>query len=117
MSEHLTQIRLAELLRLARSKNASDLHITPALTPVLRIDGVIQRFGSVISAQQCEKIAENLFSEHCRTKLRDCGDASVAYRDAELGPFRVHAYLTGAGISFAIRLLAADIPTLGACRP
>lgn len=112
MNELLTQIRLAELLRLGRSKNASDLHITPALTPVLRIDGVIERFGSAISEKQCEVVAESLFSEQGHAKLLDCGDASIAYRDAELGPFRVHAYRTGAGISFAIRLLATEIPTL-----
>ncbi|GAC1388851.1 MAG: type IV pilus twitching motility protein PilT [Vulcanimicrobiaceae bacterium] len=112
MSDLLAPMRLGELLQLARLKNASDLHVSPGLLPALRIDGRLEQFGSFASARDCEILAEELLDASAQNRLRTQGDASIAHRAPQLGSFRVHAYRTVDGISFAIRLLAASIPTL-----
>lgn len=112
MSDQLASMRLAELLRLARSKNASDIHLTPGITSIFRVDGVLQQSGTVISSAECDRMCADLLDEGSKVRLKKTGDASVAYRDEYLGSFRVHAYRTSAGIAFAIRLLAASVPTL-----
>ncbi|MDP9018662.1 MAG: type IV pili twitching motility protein PilT, partial [Candidatus Eremiobacteraeota bacterium] len=60
MSNLLTPMRLDELLRFARSKNASDLHISPSAVPVLRVDGQLQPFGSQTSVRDCELLTDEL---------------------------------------------------------
>lgn len=112
MSDQLASMRLAELLRLARSKNASDVHLTPDLVSILRVDGVLQQSGAVVTSAECERMCADLLDQASRQRLQNTGDASVAYRDENLGPFRVHAYRTSAGVAFAIRLLATTVPTL-----
>ena len=112
MSDLLVPIRLAELLRLARSKNASDLHVAPNLLPVLRVDGRLEQFGTRTSPHECALMSDELLDEVSRERLGEFGDATIAYRDAELGCFRIHAYRTREGVSFAMRLLALSIPTL-----
>lgn len=112
MSDLLVPMRLAELLRLARSKNASDLHVAPNMMPVLRIDGRLEQFGPRTSHHECALIADELLSESARQRLEEVGDVSIAYREPELGSFRIHAYRTSGGVSFGMRLLAASIPTL-----
>jgi twitching motility protein PilT len=112
MSDLLVPMRLAELLRLARLKNASDLHLLPNLQPVLRIDGVLAPHGSATSAHECELIADQLLSQRACQQLAQFGDATVSYRDGELGSFRIHAYRTSEGVSFGIRLLAMRVPSL-----
>ena len=112
MSDLLVPMRLAELLRLARSKNASDLHVAPNVIPVLRIDGRLEQFGALTSTHECALMGDELLSEAARQRLAEFGDATVAHRDPELGSFRIHAYRTSEGLSFGIRLLAVTIPTL-----
>ena len=112
MSDLLVRMRLAELLRLARSKNASDLHIAPEVTPVLRIDGCLERFGATVSAHECALIADDLLNERAREQLAQLGDTTVTHRNPELGSFRIHVYRTSAGLCFGIRVLAVSIPTL-----
>lgn len=112
MSDLLTPIALAELLGLARLKNASDLHVAPGLCPVLRIDGALERVGDVLTRRHCEILADRLLNDAIRDRLNEHGDASIAHRDEQFGLFRIHAYRTGDGTAFAIRLLAPAIPTL-----
>ncbi|MDQ6930798.1 MAG: PilT/PilU family type 4a pilus ATPase [Candidatus Eremiobacteraeota bacterium] len=112
MSNSLIPIQLAELLRLARAKNASDLHVAPGLSPVVRIDGALESVAGVITQHQCELMARELLKNEGRNSFGDLGDASVAHRDPQFGSFRIHAYRTGRGTALAIRLLAQHIPTL-----
>ncbi|GAC1659442.1 MAG: type IV pilus twitching motility protein PilT [Vulcanimicrobiaceae bacterium] len=112
MNDQLVPMRLAELLRSARDKNASDVHIGAEFPAVLRVDGRLEPFGNPGTRRQSELIARELLNDKALARLEAAGDVTIAHRNAGLGSFRVHAYRTAPGISFAIRLLPLAIPTL-----
>lgn len=101
-------------MRYARSRNASDVHLAPGLTPVLRIDGMLTHRQATVElcSAEMESLAAMLLDEAARKKLSQSGDVSVSYLHAELGSFRVHAFRTDPGIAMAIRLLSQCVPTL-----
>lgn len=113
MSAALALVRLSEILRVARLRDASDVHLTPGLPPALRVDGILERAGEPPTcAEETAALADALFEERVRARLEDAGDCGAAYRDCEHGSVRVHAYRTANGISLAVRMLASAIPAL-----
>jgi twitching motility protein PilT len=104
---------LWELLRAARERDASDLHLASGETPSLRIEGVLVRMDfSALHDDDLAHFANELLDEKALQQLYDRGDADAALRSEELGTFRIHAYRSFGRLRFAIRLLARHIPTL-----
>jgi twitching motility protein PilT len=107
------QIRLEELLRIARERDASDLHLALGEPPALRIDGALARIHSAsLEAGEIEYFTQELLTESARRRLRERGDADGLVRHAELGTFRVHVFRAQGHARFAIRLLRREIPSL-----
>jgi twitching motility protein PilT len=109
----LRTLRLWELLREAREREASDLHLATGETPSLRIDGTLARMETAASQEDdlAHFVAELLDEKALRT-LREYGDADAALRSEELGTFRIHAFTSSGRSRLAIRLLSRDIQTL-----
>ncbi len=113
MSTALAAVRLTEVLRMARMRDASDVHLAPETQPVLRIDGRLERLSTgVVCAPEIDRIAGAVLDAHALEHLKATGDASTTHRDEEFGDCRVHAYRSSRGIVLAIRLLARTLPTL-----
>ena len=54
---------LDSLIKLAKSKNASDLHLESGLPMVLRIDGVLKIQGDPIRAETLQAIGREIIGE------------------------------------------------------
>jgi len=109
--------RFAEILRMARTLDASDVHAAADVPLAFRVDGRLEMQGrQTLSEADIREILAFCFEEKQMSALRERGDSTLTYSDVELGAARVHAYVTRAGISLAIRLLAVDIPQLEALR-
>lgn len=116
MNGGLIAMRLTELFRQARSKNASDVHVVPGAQPVLRIDGRLETAGAAMKPADCEALADHLLDEDQRRELKQSGDVTAAWRSQELGSYRVHAYRCAHGLSLSARLLALSVPPLESLR-
>ena len=115
MTAALAPVRLAEVLHVARLRNASDIHLCAGGQPVLRVDGNLEPQPTVTSSEdEIAVITEVLLSERARTQLAQTGDATVSYCEGDVGIIRVHAYRTGSGTALALRLLATSLPRLDA---
>ncbi|MDQ2871519.1 MAG: PilT/PilU family type 4a pilus ATPase [Candidatus Eremiobacteraeota bacterium] len=113
MSEVLAAVRIDEVLRLARARGASDVHLCPNRPPALRIDGVLETQSTTPThAREIENISTVLLGPTAIDRLADTGDATGTFRDDRLGSFRVHAYRVHQGLALAVRLLAQSVPTL-----
>lgn len=109
----LAQARIAEMLHLARRRNASDVHVRPGAAPSLRIDGVLHPIpGPAADDAETDAICELLLSQSARERLAESGDATHAYVDERYGRLRVHAFRTSAGTALALRLLATQVQPL-----
>ncbi len=117
MKADLAQVRFTEMLHLARSRNASDVHMRAGMPPVMRIDGTLQPQQSpALDADDLEAAAEVMLCERSRIALQRTGDASSAYRASDAGNVRVHAYRSSGALALALRLLAANVPALESLR-
>lgn len=113
MTATLAPVRLREVLRLARLRNASDVHLCAGAAPVFRVDGSIDAQQTLApTADEVAAITASLLSPAARTALDATGDATCTQRLEDAGTLRIHAYRSAGGTSLAIRLLANGVPAL-----
>jgi twitching motility protein PilT len=113
MTATLAPVRLNEVLRIARLRNASDVHLCPGTPPVLRVDGILEQQHSMVpTEEELAAVANSLLPAGANALLQEKGDATIAQRVDEVGSVRVHAYRTSRGTALAIRLLATSVPSL-----
>ncbi len=113
VSAALAQIRLHDLMHIARDRGASDLHLALGESPGLRAEGKLTRLNSApLEAYELDHFAAELLTEEALRRLRQHGDADGVVRDVALGTFRVHAFRCAGSVRFAIRLLSSEIPSL-----
>src|SRR5581483_6126185 len=109
-------VRVADVLRTARARAASDVHLGGADRTALRIDGRLLALDGpgVDDAGLREFLHAVLSAEQlARLDARGAGDGA-AMRGGDAAPYRVHAFRHGGGTRVAIRLLAEHLPELDA---
>lgn len=117
MSAGLARVRFDELLRAARERNASDVHLSAGAPPGLRIDGALQSApGTAPSRAEIDGILHGLLDENASSRFASCGDVTITYRTEHAGAVRIHAARTSRGPALALRLLAVDVPALETLR-
>lgn len=107
-------IRIQDLIRAARSRRATDLHFGGSDRPALRVDGrlVVVDAPAIESGAVRAFLAGALSADQLdRLDRRGTADGSAS-RDADAGPYRLHAYRHAGGVRVAIRLLSERVPTL-----
>jgi twitching motility protein PilT len=114
---NVAPFRFAEIVRIARGLEASDVHVTAEAPLAFRIDGAIEtRARHSVSQSDIDTIVAGYFGETQLRRLRERGDATVTRSEAEYGTVRIHAYATCGAVALAVRLLAMEIPRLEALR-
>lgn len=110
----LDVVRLHDLLRTARGRGASDLHVASDDGPVLRVDGrLVPLDHPPIPESALRAFLTAAFGEEAIARLDGCGAVDGApARDAAAAPYRIHAYRHAGGLRLAIRLLAERVPAL-----
>ena len=108
-------IRLADVAALARARNASDVHLTEGMPPILRVDGNLEKTAHApVDARELRDLARALLSEDGIGRLDAEGDVTGTYADSSAGCMRVHVYASGRVPAIALRLLHRNIPSLQA---
>ncbi|MCK5147866.1 PilT/PilU family type 4a pilus ATPase [bacterium] len=70
---------ILELIKLAGQMGASDLHLSPSMQPVIRMDGKLQALNNQeIDAVDIESVMFNLLSESDQILCRECGSSDGA---------------------------------------
>lgn len=106
-------MRINKLLKEVVDLNASDLHLTQGLPPVLRVDGIlVQKDTSKLKREDMEAILAQLLSKEKALRFETDGEVDFSYIIPELGPFRVNAYRQRGTIGVAVRVLSTRVPDL-----
>jgi twitching motility protein PilT len=109
----LGAMRVEEIVRAARERGASDLHIAAGRGTVLRVDGQLERRGhDAIDASELAAFLQTHLGERVRGQLAESGHCDVALHDAKLGAIRVHAFHASDGVRCAIRLFPSAVPRI-----
>lgn len=100
-------------LKDALNSGASDLHLTPGLPPVARLDGGLKRLNTrVLTPVDTEAIADKLLSEEKKKIFDEIGEIDTTYYISEVGMFRINCYRQRGSVGIAVRMLKTRIPTL-----
>jgi twitching motility protein PilT len=112
---NVDEVRLAELIVLARGRGATDLHVGAGDAPTLRVNGRVTMLDvPALDARALESFLGTVLTAE-QSRRWQSGDAvDGALRTGAAAPYRLHAYRTMAGPRLAFRFLAAEIPAFDA---
>lgn len=115
-----------QLLKIACALGASDVHLTVASMPAIRVNGrlatvddpwfdrlvpIPDQFKYKLKPEQTEAIARQLMSERNFAKFLASGENDFSYSIVGMGRFRVNAFKQRGSTGLAIRLVGQKIPS------
>lgn len=99
-----------DLVNMARQQNASDLHLTVGLPPVLRIDGQLQTMElPKMTGEQMDGIVNQLLSGRMKTAFDKFGEVDFAFADLSGGRCRANIFRQQGEAALAVRLIKSRI--------
>lgn len=102
-----------ELLKEAVLRQASDLHITVGVPPILRISGkLIQTDYPKLTPDQTQALLETITNNEQREKFEQLGEIDFSHAITGLSRFRVNAFRQRGVIAIVARVVTEQVPTL-----
>lgn len=105
---------IRQLLELAVTKRASDLHIIVGVPPMLRVDGVIAPVPgeTTLTPERAKELVFSLVNEEQKEILLVNKELDFSFAYGEEARFRVNAYHQKGHLSAALRLIPVKVPTI-----
>jgi len=109
----LSDVHIDELLEIVVDKNASDLHISVGIPPVIRVDGELRainytQFSDLIS----QRIVYDILTDEQIQKFESTYELDCSYALGKRARFRVNVFRDRGTVAAALRLIPARIPTV-----
>lgn len=106
-------MNILDLLSKTAKEKASDLHITVAVPPVIRINGRLERIGDEpLTPQDIAGLVKQMLTEKQFQELDSKGELDLSFSHPGLGRFRVNAFKQRGSYGMAIRVVSLHIPTM-----
>src|SRR5574338_1110912 len=107
--------RIDDLLRMAMSFGASDLHLRAGSTPVVRINGELQPMNGATKLTQEEtlEMAFSMMSNRQKQHFKDVFEVDIGYGVSGLGRFRVNIFQQRNSIGIVARVISDEIKDFG----
>jgi len=108
------EIDFAEVLKSTVELNASDLHLTTGLPPMVRVRGDIRELENypALTSKDTREIVYSILSNDQRKKLEEDWQVDFSYSVPRWGRFRVNAYMQRASVGAAFRLIPSEIKSV-----
>ncbi len=108
----LKVITLKELLETTIKKNASDLHLTVGIPPVIRVNGELKQVGNEkLQPTDTEVYSKEILGEYYDQYVKT-GELDTSFSLPGVGRFRVNVFKQRGSCAIAIRVVTLKIPTL-----
>jgi len=109
----MTELKMDKLLREALTRQASDLHITVGLPPVLRINGELTPLDEPkLRPELTRAFLQEIAGADSLAKFAEQGEVDFSYAIQGLSRFRVNAFQQRGSVAIAIRLVNEQVPML-----
>ncbi len=103
---------LEELLSQVFERGASDLHMSPGLPPIMRIDGNLVRTEyPPLTKEDCQRLIFSMLTNEQRRVLEQNWDLDCSYGISGLGRFRVNVYKDKGSYAAALRTITSEVPS------
>ncbi len=104
---------IAELLDFSVKHNASDLHLSAGVPPMVRIDGEVRKLGvPAFSHSDVHRLVFEIMNDSQRSEFEEKLEVDFSFELPDVGRFRVNAFNQSRGCSAVFRTIPVDIPTL-----
>lgn len=105
---------ILSLLRQAKDKGASDLHLVVTSPPLVRVKGVLEALNgkSPLTSSEIDEAFSQITTPDEREAFRKQMELDFAYSMSGVGYFRCNAAMQKGAISLAVRLLPPKVPTI-----
>jgi twitching motility protein PilT len=103
--------RIDDLLRMAMSFGASDLHLRAGSTPVIRVNGELRPLSGVTKLNQDEtlEMAFSMMSNRQKQHFKEVYEVDIGYGVSGLGRFRVNIFQQRNSIGIVARVISDTI--------
>src|SRR6185437_11104195 len=102
-----------ELFRRVLEQNASDLHLSPDMPPMLRINGTLKPIeGGTLNPEKTKNIIYSIMSQEQIKEFENTLELDFAMHFGDIVGFRVNAFHEMNGIGAVFRIIPNIIPTL-----
>ena len=104
-------VKMHGLLEMAVESNASDLHLTVGVPPVMRIYGKLV-FSEMerLTPESTKNLAAEILSQEQLSLLEEEGQVDLSLSLAHIGRFRINVFKQRGSVGLAIRLIPYKIP-------
>jgi twitching motility protein PilT len=104
--------RIDAVLRLAKERGASDLHLSAGALPMVRIHGEITPLPyEQLTSEVCEQLLFEIMDSRSRARYDQVHDVDFSYEIPEVMRVRCNVYEQDKGVSGAFRLLPGAVAT------
>ncbi|CDT18851.1 type IV pilus twitching motility protein PilT [Vibrio coralliirubri] len=104
---------ITELLNFSVKHNASDLHLSAGVSPMVRIDGEVRKLGiPALSHADVHRLVFEIMSDSQRGEFEEKLEVDFSFELPNVGRFRVNAFNQARGCSAVFRTIPVEIPTL-----
>ena len=103
--------RIDDLLRMATSFGASDLHLRAGAVPVIRVNGELRQLSGASRLNQDEtlEMAFSMMSNRQKLHFKDAYEVDIGYGVSGLGRFRVNIFQQRNSIGIVARVISDQI--------
>jgi len=106
-------MEIAELLAFTVRQNASDLHISAGLPPMIRVDGELKRLNvDALDRKAASELVYSTLNDHQQRDFEAKLNIDFSYNLQGLARFRVNAYHQDRGVGCAFRVIPSEIRSL-----
>lgn len=104
---------MRELLETAVKRNASDLHITEGLPPILRIDGeLVPLDNHPLTSEDTERLVYSILTDRQRVEFEEELELDFSLSIPGLSRFRVNVHRQKGNVEAAIRTVSLEIRSI-----
>ena len=106
-------ISMVQILKTAVRENASDIHITPGVPPILRVKGEIVKLNvEPLAIQQTTDLCYSIITDNQKKKFETEKDLDFSFSIGNTSRFRGHIYYQKRSVCGAFRQIPIQIPNL-----
>lgn len=109
------RVTLGTMLTAAAANDASDVHLTAGLPPLIRVEGLLQQLGDSSSIITNEWITTHLIAEmrdDARKHFEQHGEVDLSYGQAGIGRVRINVFRQKGQLAAALRLVPNEIKSI-----
>ncbi len=104
---------ITELLAFSVKNNASDLHLSAGLPPIIRVDGEMRRLNvDPLEHKQVHALIYEIMNDKQRKEYEENLETDFSFEVKDLSRFRVNAFVQNRGAAAVLRTIPSKVLTL-----